>query len=93
MARTNKTPKQWQQLIESQKRSGLSIAQYCQQHSLSASAFYTWRKRLSISNEVSVTDDGTDDWLAIDFSQEPTNTAWNIELLLPNGVVLKMSQH
>ena len=36
----------WQQRIETQKDSGLSVSQFCQQHGCSASSFYQWRRKL-----------------------------------------------
>jgi hypothetical protein len=36
----------WQQLIDAQPASGLSIAAYCRQHQLSQAGFFVWRRRL-----------------------------------------------
>lgn len=99
MARTHRTPAQWQQLIEEQKHSGLNITQYCQQHSLTISGFYAWRKRLKIANNTLATDEVSNDWLKVEMpvaepviNSEPNSQTWDIELQLPNGVVLKMQQ-
>lgn len=43
----HRTPEQWQTLINQHRNSGLSIKQFCQQHKLACSCFYTWRKRLA----------------------------------------------
>jgi hypothetical protein len=37
----------WQQRIERQRQSGLSIAAFCRQAGCSAPSFYVWRKRLN----------------------------------------------
>jgi len=39
---------QWQEHIEQQQKSALSIGAYCQEHKLTPSNFYAWRKRLSV---------------------------------------------
>jgi hypothetical protein len=49
----------WQQLIDAQKASKLSVSQFCKQHGCSASSFYQWRRKLSSpspkpSTEISV---------------------------------------
>ncbi|MBD1584896.1 IS66 family insertion sequence element accessory protein TnpA [Pseudoalteromonas sp. S16_S37] len=42
----HKTAQQWLQLIEQQELSGLSIADFCQQHNLSTKSFYNRRSKL-----------------------------------------------
>jgi hypothetical protein len=37
---------QWRERIAEQKRSGLSVKQFCKQRGLTEYSFYTWRKRL-----------------------------------------------
>src|SRR5262245_60879082 len=37
---------QWRERIAEQKRSGLSVKQFCKQRGLTDYSFYTWRKRL-----------------------------------------------
>lgn len=63
----------WTQHISTQQQSGVSVAEYCRQHQLSPSGFYTARKELSRGDfipvvlkdeekrskfEVSIRDDG-----------------------------------
>jgi hypothetical protein len=36
----------WQQRIDAQKASELSVSQFCRQHGCSASSFYQWRRKL-----------------------------------------------
>ena len=42
-----KSQEQWQQIFAEQKASGLTIVDYCRQHKLSTSNFYTRRKLLA----------------------------------------------
>lgn len=46
MAKVRRTHEQWQQLIEEQPQSGLTIKDYCAQHNFTFSGFYQWRKKL-----------------------------------------------
>jgi transposase-like protein len=39
----------WRDRVERQKRSGLSIAEYCQREKISAGSFYAWKRRLRTS--------------------------------------------
>jgi transposase-like protein len=36
----------WERRIERQRRSGLSIAEFCSQEGVSPASFYAWRRRL-----------------------------------------------
>lgn len=37
----------WQEVIEAQKTSGLSIADYCRNRDIRTNIFYAWRRRIS----------------------------------------------
>ena len=96
MVRIQRSTSQWQALIEEQKQSSLTIKEFCRQQDITTSGFYGWRKRLKESNNASQLNSSTD-WLPIDLNPaepSPASNAntWDIELHLPNGVVLKMSQ-
>ncbi|WP_022941076.1 IS66 family insertion sequence element accessory protein TnpA, partial [Psychromonas hadalis] len=41
---------QWQTLVKNQQTSGLTISDYCQQHHLSTSSFYTFKKKLGLTS-------------------------------------------
>lgn len=97
MNRIQRNATQWANLIEFQKQSDLNIKEYCQQNSLTTSNFYAWRKRLKttkveptslLKNEPEI----KVDWVQLDLAPKPTIKKWDIELHLPNGVILKMSQ-
>ena len=86
---------QWHALFEQQKNSGLGIAAFCQQKNLTTSNFYTWRKKLGVPTQPSLTPRASK-WHAI----EPVSVAqpalpddtpsWDLELSLPGGTVLRL---
>jgi transposase-like protein len=45
---SSKTSRQafWQEVLQRQRRSGLSIQQFCRQEGLAAPTFYVWKRRL-----------------------------------------------
>ena len=43
---THQKIKHWQSIFDSQRDSGLTIANFCQQHQINISTYYAWRKRL-----------------------------------------------
>lgn len=74
---------QWQQLLDEQRRSGLTQRQFCRSKDISVSSFQNWKRKL--------TQTGHDDaWLEV--GQIPLGTAsgWDIELELGNGVMLRL---
>ena len=42
---------QWQEILETQKRSGISIAAFCRKEDLHQWQFYYWRKRLEVPDD------------------------------------------
>ena len=98
MIRIQRNASQWEQLIEAQKQSGLNIKEYCKKNTLTTSNFYSWRKRIETVNVVPIPPLSNEqkiqpDWLKIDLDPKPeTIETWDIELHLPNGIILKMNQ-
>ena len=45
MAKLRRSPQQWQQLIEAQQSSALSVSQFCAEHKITVSNFYLQRKK------------------------------------------------
>jgi hypothetical protein len=41
-----KTHRRWQELVQRQAASGLSIREFCEQEQISQPSFYAWRRRL-----------------------------------------------
>ncbi|NQY36667.1 MAG: hypothetical protein HRT37_17195 [Alteromonadaceae bacterium] len=90
MANTRRTPTQWQQILQEQTQSGLSVHEYCDQNSIATSSFFKWRCILKIDLE-NTSDVSTEDdkWVPIE-NAIPTANVWDLELSLPNGIVLRM---
>ena len=89
MKAKKRSPQEWQQIIEAQQASGQTIATFCKQHKLNPSTFYLQRKKIT---ELSLPTNN--DWLAVEpniASGGALDRHWQIELKLPNGVVLNMS--
>ena len=87
---------QWQQILQDQQSSGLTISDYCKRSEISLSSFYQWRSKLGFSakNQKRIKTDTVnlaEDWIALP-SQGSTDksSSWDVELNLPHGVTLKM---
>ena len=102
----HRTPEQWQTLINQHRNSGLSIKQFCQQHKLACSCFYTWRKRLaeqatptqepyqSMATKPSASQKTNFlDLSALVDKSTSANQGWDIDLSLGKGVELRLSQN
>jgi hypothetical protein len=97
MANTHRTLEQWQKIFKQYASSNLQIAAFCKKQKLNTSSFYAWRKRLadmSLSTTTTDNDHKIDDnqpaWVSITPEQMTPSSCWDIELALPNGVVLRM---
>jgi hypothetical protein len=96
MANTHRTPEQWQQIVKQHASSGLQIAVFCKQQKLNPSSFYAWRKRLALTNNsfcptlTNPVEEKQDDWVNIVPDKVAPSTGWDMEISLPNGVVLRM---
>ena len=98
MANIHRTPEQWQQIVKQHASSGLQIAVFCKQQKLTPSSFYAWRKRLasnnsfcpSLTNKPIPVGEHPDDWVNILPDKVVPSKCWDMELALPNGVVLRM---
>ena len=84
-----RSPQQWQQVIEAQRSSGMTIVQFCKAHKINPSTFYAYRKKCNDMPAL----EATSQWLPLDtiLPEVPDTKQWQIELRLPNGVVLNMS--
>ena len=98
MANVQRTSKQWQEIIELHASSGLQVATFCKQQQITPSSFYAWRKRLanqpslpSITSKPITSKSVQDDWHSINPEPNVAASPWDIELSLPNGVVLRMN--
>ena len=92
MATKRRTREQWQELVDKQAESELSVSEFCTHHDLTVSNFYLWRKKLSDDSQPFAQQDN---WLAFDMPASGNQSAgatWEIELTLPGGVVLRMNR-
>ena len=92
MATKRRTREQWQELVDKQVESELSVSEFCAHHDLTVSNFYLWRKKLSDDSQSLAQQDN---WLAFDMpasANQSAGSAWEIELALPGGVVLRMNR-
>ena len=90
MARVRRSPQQWQQLIEEQQSSKLSVSQFCVEHNITVSNFYLQRKKYREQSAAQA--ESPDNWLPLNelMSVQQGERQWQIELCLPGGVVLNM---
>jgi transposase-like protein len=74
------SPEELQQLIDAQRASGMTIAQFCHAHNINQSTFYLHRKK---QNEIALPQ-GNSDWLPINkmMLTAPDTKQWQIELRL-----------
>lgn len=88
MAYIRRTQQQWQQFINEQPQSGLTIKDYCASKNITVSGFYLWRKKLSGTPHPV---DEPQEWLSLTPSVSSESEQWQIELSLPGGVILRMN--
>jgi hypothetical protein len=85
----------WQQRIDAQKASGLSVSQFCQQHGCSASSFYQWRRKLGspspkLGTEISVPGAvGVGAFQQL-IAKRPSGPVPSIDLVLPGGTIARV---
>ena len=85
----------WQQRIETQKDSGLSVSQFCQQHGCSASSFYQWRRKLGSPSPKPATEISVPAALGLGAFQQlipkrPSGLVPSIDLVLPGGTIARV---
>lgn len=83
MVRARRTPEQWSRWIVRQRRSGLSVSEFCSRHGLALSTFQCWRRRLA-------SDQGP---AFVEVTASPVASAEAqvfFELGLPRGVVARV---
>ena len=88
MAYTKRTQQQWQQFINEQPQSGLTVKDYCTSKNITVSGFYLWRKKLATTVEPT---EEPQQWLSLEPLSPPKSEQWQVELALPGGVMLRMN--
>ena len=81
----------WQMAIETWQASGLSIRNFCKQEGLSEPSFYTWRRRLTKSDEPEQDkqkDADSSDFIKVSM---PSEKLYGLELVLASGNTLRIS--
>ena len=72
MATKRRTREQWQELVDKQAASELSVSEFCTHHDLTVSNFYLWRKKLSDDSQSLAPQDN---WLAFDMPASGNQSA------------------
>jgi hypothetical protein len=86
----------WQQRLESQQASGLSVDVYCLQEGVTRSSFYRWHDRLKSGIPASLIEDEADRQQAESEAMDETVflpislKASPVEIELPNGGVVRL---
>ena len=88
MAYTRRTQHQWQQFINEQPQSGLTVKDYCESKNITVSGYYLWRKKLADTPHPV---DKPQEWLSLAPSPSSESEQWQIELALPGDVILRMN--
>ena len=102
--------RQWRQRIERQRKSGLSVAEFCRTEGVSSPSFYTWRRKLQSespakskraarrrpaavpASSVEPVSKAPSDASFVQLPLAPARTSPWIELVLPEGAVIRVPQ-
>jgi transposase len=79
------TRHRWQQRLEHFRRSGLTVADFCDREGLSVASFYAWKRRLAA-------DPGPEPvprFVPVRIVTPPASAP--VELILPSGLVLRLT--
>jgi transposase len=83
------TPRRWQQRLDRFRRSGLSVADFCDREGVSTASFYAWRRRLQTAAPPSHA--SADAPRLVPVRVAGPAAGGHVELLLPSGCVLRLS--
>ena len=93
----------WQSKLEAQQLSGLSIAAFCAQNQLSPASFYQWKRKLALADNQPQTASQPRPnrtaravrapFVQLAFPAQPTAAPWGIEVLLPDGTIIRLPAH
>lgn len=92
---TRRTREQWQQHINNQPQSGLTIAAYCKEHGLTTASFYSMRSKLKDSKGSSTAkavSENDEHWLPM-MSTVGSPSSTHITLSLPGNITLSIQSH
>ena len=93
--RIKRSRQEWVKLVEEQRRSGLSVAQFCRRESVVVGSFYNWRSRLADGNESVPADKQPESFIDMGrmLSGNSTSTEaspWVVTLKLGGGLELTL---
>lgn len=92
----------WRKLLREQRRSGMTVRQFCKDHGLSEASFFSWQREIAIRDRqaAGTTENGSSSSLKKQASPPPVNAASFIplrlsgtsamELVHPRGHVLRI---
>ena len=75
----------WQQRLEHFRRSGLTVADFCDREGLSVASFYAWKRRLATDSAPGP----APRFVPVRVVTPPVSAP--VELLLPSGLVLRLA--
>ena len=87
--RSRRSRAQWQRLVDAQATSDLSQQAYCAQHHIAYSSFCRWKRELA-SAERTARPTRAPSFIELTAPVSPTESRWDIELELGNGVFLRL---
>ena len=87
--RPRRSRAQWQRLLDAQPASGLSQQAYCARHHIAHSSFCRWKRELA-SVERNARPIGTSSFIELTAPIPASESRWEIELELGNGVFLRL---
>ena len=84
--RKRRTRAEWMQITERFETSNMNPADFCRAEGIGVASFSQWRRKLK--------DEPTPTPRFVEIKQSPasTNQSWHVELVLGDGVVLRMSR-
>ena len=82
---------QWQKILHEYEQSGLTQAAFCDQHGITKSNFYYWRKKLRTETQQSPAFVQLPTALIDSVAPDPSSApVWDIEIELGQGRILRL---
>ena len=86
MSRSSAAQDKWRRIIGDYRTSGLSIAAYCRERSISPPSFFAWKRRLGLGRKQGQSALPREArFVQVKTMEEPTDAAGQIELFLGHG--------
>lgn len=78
----------WRQRLARQRRSHLSVAEFCSREGVSSKSFYAWRKRLRAENPLAAS---SSLFVPVELTAD-SGPAGGVRIELPGGVVMTLAE-